>query len=68
MACRNMEKCEEVRKKFIEATYNCQIVCKHLDLASLDSVRTFAKDISESKYKIYNQLESIPVGCVPPAC
>ena len=49
MACRNMEKCEKVRKEFIEATFNRQIVCKHLDLASLDSVRSFAKDISDSR-------------------
>ena len=62
MACRNMEKCEEVRKKFIKATYNRQIVCKHLDLASLDSVRTFAKDISESKYKIYNQKANVLIS------
>ena len=61
MACRNMEKCEEVRKKFVEATYNRQIVCKHLDLASLDSIRTFAKDISESKYKIYNQKTNVSI-------
>ena len=48
MACRNLEKCEEIRKKFMKDTFNRQIICKHLELESLDSVREFAKDIDES--------------------
>ena len=50
MGCRDLEKCEKLRKEFIQKAFNPQIKCSHLDLESLDSVRKFAKDIIKSNY------------------
>ncbi|KAL5007919.1 hypothetical protein ScPMuIL_013500 [Solemya velum] len=50
LACRDMEKCEQAKTKILlESIDNKNIVCKKLDLASLASVRAFAKDINESE-------------------
>lgn len=38
MACRDMEKAENVRQQIIAETGNTRIECLHLDLASLDIV------------------------------
>ena len=49
MACRNMEKCETVRKEIMEMTFNKNLECKEIDLSSLKSIRNFAENINESK-------------------
>ena len=43
MACRDSAKCEEAKKEIIEKTGNTHIYNRQLDLASLDSIRKFAK-------------------------
>lgn len=43
MACRDVTRCEEARKDIVEQTGNKKIFNRTLDLASLDSIRTFAK-------------------------
>ena len=48
MACRSVEKCELARRGIVEETYNRNVHCKYLDLASMKSIRDFAKDINES--------------------
>jgi len=41
MACRDLKKCEEERKKIVMDTRNKYVYCRKCDLASLDSVREF---------------------------
>ncbi|CAL1535680.1 unnamed protein product [Lymnaea stagnalis] len=49
MACRDLEKCEIVRKEIILETANKNIECRKLDLASLGSVRAFCKNINATE-------------------
>ena len=49
MACRDMEKCEEVRKTILHECYNKKVYCKKLDLASLKSIRQFANAINQGR-------------------
>lgn len=49
MACRNMEKCGAVRDEIIETTFNKNVHCRKVDLASLASIREFAKRINEEE-------------------
>jgi len=43
MACRDKTKCEEAKKEIIEKTGNTNIFNRELDLASMESIRNFAK-------------------------
>lgn len=43
MACRDMEKCEAVRKEIAIEAKNKYIYCRHCDLASQESIRKFVK-------------------------
>ncbi|ELU01380.1 hypothetical protein CAPTEDRAFT_181056 [Capitella teleta] len=52
MACRDMKKCEEVKKEIIEATMNKSVHCRHLDLASLSSVRSFAEEFNANERRL----------------
>ncbi|CAB3993727.1 Hypothetical predicted protein [Paramuricea clavata] len=45
MACRNLNQAEEAMKEIVQTTGNRSVVVKHLDLASLKSVRAFAEDV-----------------------
>ena len=49
MACRDLQRAEAARTDIVTDTGNENVVVKQLDLASLDSVRAFAKDINASK-------------------
>lgn len=49
LACRDMKKCEETRKELVEETVNKQIICKELDLASMESIKKFADDINKTE-------------------
>jgi len=56
MACRSIEKAEQAKKSIIEkcGTAGCgELTVKALDLSSLDSVRSFARDIMEDEPKIH---------------
>ena len=50
MGCRDIDKCELVRKEIIVETANRNIECRKLDLASLGSIRAFCKSINASKF------------------
>jgi len=45
LACRNEEEGVQASKEIVRATYNRQVVYKHLDLSSLSSIRAFAADL-----------------------
>ncbi|XP_064600291.1 retinol dehydrogenase 13-like isoform X2 [Liolophura sinensis] len=50
MACRDLEKCEKARAEIVLETANRNIQCRHLNLASLASIRTFAKITNERHF------------------
>lgn len=50
MACRDMDKCEKARQEIIEKTYNRKILCKKMDLASIESIKDFAEDFNKSEW------------------
>ncbi|CAC5361080.1 RDH13 [Mytilus coruscus] len=52
MACRDMKKCEDAKEEIIKNTWNKKVFCKHLDLASLDSIREFAEDFNKNESRL----------------
>ena len=49
LACRDMEKCEAAAKEIRGETLNHRVNARHLDLASLKSIREFAAKVTEGK-------------------
>ncbi|KAM5209186.1 retinol dehydrogenase 13 isoform 2-T2 [Hipposideros larvatus] len=56
LACRDMEKCEAAAKDIRRETLNPRVNARHLDLASLKSVREFAAKIIEGHFLLTNLL------------
>lgn len=52
MACRDVDKAKTAAEEIKNATGSSDLVVKHLDLASLKSVRRFADDINASEKKL----------------
>uniref|UniRef100_A0A3P8WWJ6 Si:dkey-23o4.6 n=1 Tax=Cynoglossus semilaevis TaxID=244447 RepID=A0A3P8WWJ6_CYNSE len=52
MACRDLTRAESAAEEIREATGNGNVVIRHLDLASLHSVRQFAKDYVDSEDRL----------------
>ena len=52
MACRNVEKAEDAKKNILKEVSDAELVVKKLDVASLESVRSFAKDINETERQV----------------
>ena len=52
MACRNREKCIQVRRDIVLSTRNKQIFCRQCDLADFDSIRTFVTKLSQGKFEL----------------
>lgn len=52
MACRNLEKGEDAKKRIIQQTDNTNIVVKQIDLSSLKSVQNFVDDVNKTEDKI----------------
>jgi retinol dehydrogenase-13 len=67
MACRNMRKCKEARAEIIEKSYNKNVHCKKLDLASFSSIREFARDINREEKHIEVLINNAAVMCPPKA-
>lgn len=44
-----MDKCAGVCQELINATKNNNLFCRKLDLSSIESIKTFAKEFNESK-------------------
>ncbi|KAK3093685.1 hypothetical protein FSP39_018888, partial [Pinctada imbricata] len=49
LACRDMEKCDKAREKIIEESFNKRVSTKHLDLASMKSIRKFAEEVNKEE-------------------
>nr|XP_008524159.1 PREDICTED: retinol dehydrogenase 13 isoform X2 [Equus przewalskii] len=56
LACRDMEKCEAAAKEIRGETLNHRVNARHLDLASLRSVREFATKILAGHFLLTNLL------------
>ena len=52
MACRSLKKGEAAKKDVIERTGSNNVIVKHLDLASLRSIRAFAEDINKNEARL----------------
>ena len=52
LACRNLQKAEDVAKDIKSSMGNSQVVVRHLDLSSLQSVREFAQEINEQEKRL----------------
>jgi len=50
MACRDLKKCEDVRKEIVLETANKYVYCRKCDLASQDSIRTFAAKFNHGEF------------------
>ncbi|KAJ0173445.1 hypothetical protein K1T71_010594 [Dendrolimus kikuchii] len=53
MACRNMEKCEEVRRDIVLETKNKYVYCRPCDLASTASIRDFVARFKSEEPQIH---------------
>lgn len=53
LACRDMEKCEAAAKDIRRVTLNHHVNTRHLDLASLKSIREFAAKITEEEQQVH---------------
>ncbi|XP_045845128.1 retinol dehydrogenase 13 isoform X3 [Meles meles] len=53
LACRDMEKCEAAAKDIRGETLNHRVRARHLDLASLKSIREFAAKITEEEEQVH---------------
>ena len=49
LGCRDLEKCELAKKEIVKSSYNTNIACKYIDLASVKSIRKFAEEINKGK-------------------
>lgn len=49
MGCRHMGKCEEAAREIRRKTENAGVVCRFLDLASLDTVEEFSENLRKGK-------------------
>ena len=52
MACRDMRKCEEVRRDVVIESRNKYVYCRTCDLASLDSVRSFVDEFRAKESRL----------------
>uniref|UniRef100_H2YJE4 Uncharacterized protein n=1 Tax=Ciona savignyi TaxID=51511 RepID=H2YJE4_CIOSA len=67
MACRNTEKAEAAKNQIVEETggNGDNVIIKKLELASFDSIRSFAKDMIDNEPKIDILLNNAGVMMVP---
>lgn len=52
LACRSVRRAEAAREDIVKATGNSDVICKQLDLASLQSVRQFCEDILKTEKRL----------------
>lgn len=52
MGCRDLQKCEKVKKEIVDSTLNRNVHCRKLDLASLQSIRDFADEFNANEKRL----------------
>ncbi|VDL74210.1 unnamed protein product [Nippostrongylus brasiliensis] len=52
MACRNREKCIQVRRDIVLSTRNKQVYCRQCDLEDFDSIRAFVQKLCKGKFEL----------------
>lgn len=52
MACRDLTRAEQAAEEIRQSTGNGNVVTRHLDLASMYSIRQFAKDFLDSEDRL----------------
>ncbi|PIO63606.1 hypothetical protein TELCIR_14791 [Teladorsagia circumcincta] len=52
MACRNREKCVQVRRDIVLNTRNKQVYCRQCDLEDFDNIRAFVQKLSKGKFEL----------------
>ncbi|KIH43942.1 hypothetical protein ANCDUO_26045, partial [Ancylostoma duodenale] len=52
MACRNREKCVQVRRDIVLNTRNKQVYCRQCDLEDFDSIRNFVQKLCKGKFEL----------------
>ncbi|XP_010989775.1 retinol dehydrogenase 13 [Camelus dromedarius] len=65
LACRDMEKCEAAAKDIRGETLNHHVNARHLDLASLKSIREFARKITEEEEHVHILINNAAVMRCP---
>ncbi|KAJ6633432.1 Retinol dehydrogenase 12 [Pseudolycoriella hygida] len=65
MACRDKTKCEEAKNEIIEKTGNTNIFNRELDLASLESIRNFAKKFIQEEKRLDILINNAGVMAIP---
>lgn len=65
LACRDMEKCEAAAKEIRGETLNHRVNARHLDLASLKSIREFAAQVTEEEEHVHILINNAAVMRCP---
>ncbi|XP_067575285.1 retinol dehydrogenase 13 isoform X4 [Pseudorca crassidens] len=65
LACRDLEKCEAAAKEIRGETLNHRVNARHLDLASLKSIREFAAKITEEEERVHILINNAAVMRCP---
>ncbi|KAB7495760.1 Corticosteroid 11-beta-dehydrogenase isozyme 1 [Armadillidium nasatum] len=52
LACRNLEKAEKVKDWIVNSTGNKNVVCRHLELSDLNSVRKFVEETLKEETRL----------------
>ena len=53
MACRHLERSKNALNDIVQQTGSSDVILKHLDLASMKSIRAFAQDINANEAKLH---------------
>ncbi|XP_072535054.1 retinol dehydrogenase 13-like isoform X2 [Salminus brasiliensis] len=66
MGCRDMEKCEAAALEIRGSTLNPHVYAKHIDLASVKSIRSFAEKINQEEKRVDVLINNAAVMKCPP--
>ncbi|XP_053476613.1 retinol dehydrogenase 13-like [Ictalurus furcatus] len=66
MGCRDMGKCEEAAREIRGSTLNPHVYARHVDLASIKSIRSFAEKINQEEERVDILINNAAVMRCPP--